>query len=81
MPSDATLSPSAVRTRRYRERRDRGAVVISLEVDSNQLEALVYLGLLNEADVTNRTKVHEAVDFLLFDLAEGGAEITWVEDE
>ena len=81
MPPQTTLSPSAIRTRRYRERRERGAVVISLELDSDKLEALVSLGLLNEADVKSRVKVWEAVDFLLFDLAEGEAEITWVEDE
>ncbi len=77
MPSDATLSPSAVRTRRYRERRDRGSVVISLEVDSEKLGALVDQGFLAEAAVTNRAKVSEAVDVLLFALADGAVEIDW----
>ncbi len=77
MSTQDALSSAAIRTRRYRERRDRGSVVISLEVDSDQLEALVYLGLLNEADVTNRAKVSEAVDVLLFALADGAVEIDW----
>ncbi len=77
MSSDATLSPSAFRTRRYRERRERGSVVISLEVDSEKLGALVDQGFLAEADVKSRAKVSEAVDVLLFALADGAVEIDW----
>ncbi len=77
MPPQTTHSPSAVRTRRYRERRDRGSVVISLEVDSEKLGALVDQGFLAEGDVTNRAKVSEAVDVLLFALADGAVEIDW----
>ncbi len=81
MPIQDALSSSAIRTRRYRERRDRGSVVISLEVDSEKLGALVYLGLLNEAAVTNRAKVAGAVDVLLFALADGAVEIDWAKYE
>ena len=77
MPTQDALSSSAIRTRRYRERRDRGSVVISLEVDSNQLDALVDHGFLAEGDVTNRAKVSEAVDMLLFALADDAVEIGW----
>ncbi len=72
-----TPSPSTIRMRRYRERRDRGAVVISLEVDSNMLDAWVGHGFLAEADVKSRAKVCEAVDMLLFALSDGAIEIDW----
>ena len=75
MPSDPALSPSATRMRRYRERQDRGDVLISLEVDSDNLKALIEHGLLAETDVNNRAKVSKAVDLLLFALAEGMLEI------
>ena len=77
MPPQTTHSPAAIRARRYRARRDRGSVVISLEVDSEKLGALVDQGFLAEVDVTNRAKVSKAVDVLLFALAEGGVEIDW----
>ena len=75
MPPQTTLSSSAIRTRRHRDRRDRGSVVISLEVDSEKLGALVDQGFLAGAAVTNRAKVSEAVDVLLFALADGAVEI------
>ncbi len=68
---------AAIRMRRYRERRDRRAVVISLEVDSYKLDALVDHGFLAEADVKSRAKVCEAVDMLLFALSDGAIEIDW----
>ncbi len=77
MPTQDALSSSAVRTRRYRDRRDRGSVVISLEVDSEKLGALVDQGFLAEAAVKSRAKVSEAVDVLLFALADGAVEIDW----
>ena len=81
MPPQTTLSSAAIRTRRYRERRDRGSVVISLEVDSEKLGALVDQGFLAEGDVTNRAKVAEAVDVLLFALADGAVEIDYAKFE
>ena len=75
MPPQNTPSPSAIRMRRYRERRDRRAVVISLEVDSDTLDALVDHGFLAEADVESRVKVCDAVDILLFALFDGAIEI------
>ncbi len=68
---------AAERMRRYRERRHRGAVVISLEIDSDKLDALVDHGVLAEADAKSRAKVHEAVDLLLFALSDGAIEIDW----
>ena len=77
MPPQNTPSPSAIRMRRYRERRDRRAAVISLEVDSDTLDALVDHGFLAEADVESRAKVHEAVDLLLFILSDDAIEVGW----
>ncbi len=77
MPSDITHSPAAIRTRRYRARRDRGSVVISLEVDSEKLGALIDQGFLDKAAVKSRAKVAEAVDVLLFALADSAVEIDW----
>ncbi len=81
MSTQDALSSSAARTRRYRERRDRGDIVIYLEVDSEKLGALVDQGFLAEAAVTNRAKVHEAVDVLLFALADGAVEIDFAKYE
>ncbi len=77
MSTQDALSSSAIRTRRYRERRDRGSVVISLEVDSEKLGGLIDHGFLAEGDITNRAKVADAVDVLLFTLADGAVEIDW----
>ncbi len=77
MPPQDPPSRSAIRMRRYRERRDCGAVVISLEVDSGKLDALVDHGFLAEADVKSRAKIHEAVDLFLFALSDGAIEIDW----
>ena len=81
MSTQDALSSSAIRTRRYRERRDRGSVVVTLEVDSEKLGALVDHGFLAEGDVTNRAKVAEAVDVLLFALAGGAVEIDFAKYE
>ncbi len=75
MPIENTSSPSAIRTRRYRERRDRGDIVISLEVENYKLRGLIDHGFLAEGDVTNRAKIAEAVDVFLFALADGAVEI------
>ncbi len=81
MPSDATHSPSAIRTRRYRDRRDRGDIVISLEVENYKLRGLIDHGFLAEADVKSRAKVADAVDVLLFALADGAVEIDYAKYE
>ena len=75
MLPQSTPSSSTIRMCRYRERRDRTAVVISLEVDSDGLDALVEQGFLNEADIKSRVKVRKAVDLLLFALSDGVVEI------
>ncbi len=77
MSTQDALSSSAGRTRRYRERRDRGSVVVSLEVEDYKLDALVEHGFLAEGDAKNRAKVAEAVDVLLFALADGAVEIDY----
>ena len=81
MPPQDAPSPAAVRMRRHRERQDRGDVLISLEVDSDVLDALVEQGFLNEAAVKSRAKVCEAVDLLLFAVADGAVEIDWAKYE
>ncbi len=75
MPPQTTLSSAAIRTRRYRERRERGDIVISLEVENYKLRGLIDHGFLAEADVKSRAKVADAVDVLLFALADGAVEI------
>ena len=77
MPSDITDSPAAIRTRRYRDRRDRGSVVVTLEIEDYKLAALIDHGFLAKADVKSRAKVAEAVDVLLFALADDAVEIDW----
>ncbi len=81
MPPQTTLSSSAARTRRYRDRRARGDIVISIEVENYKLRGLIDHGFLAEGDVTNRAKVAEAVDVLLFALADGAVEIDYAKFE
>ncbi len=75
MSTQDALSSSAIRTRRYRERRDRGDIVISLEVENYKLRGLIDHGFLAEGDVKSRAKVADAVDVLLFALADDAVEI------
>ena len=75
MPPYTAPSPAAVRTRHYRERRERGDIVVPLEVENYKLDALVEHGFLEEGDLKNRAKVGEAVGVLLFFLADGAVEL------
>ena len=77
MPLEDNLSPANSRMRRYRERQDRGAVVVSLEIDSDRLDTLIDHGFLDEGDIKSRTKISEAVDLILSALADGAAEMDW----
>ena len=81
MSTQDALSSSTFRTRRYRERRERGSVVISLEVENYKLRGLIDHGFLAEGDVRSRAKVAEAVDVLLFALADGAVEIDFAKYE
>ncbi len=59
-------SSCAARARRYRRRRRAGTVLVSVEVNSEVLNALLEFGLLgNTADAGNRAKVAEAIELIL----------------
>ncbi len=77
MPTRNATSSAAIRTRRYRDRRDRGAVVINFEVEADHLECLVDQGFLAADEATDRAKVADALGLVLFGLSEGDLEMNW----
>ena len=72
------LSPTAVRSRRYRARKREGVIVAPIEVDEAALTALRDYGFINDAsDMHDHAKVSEAVQLLLFVLTERAVEIDY----
>ena len=66
-----SLSPTAVRSRRYRARLRDGVVVAPVEVRPEAMDALVECGFLEETDRRARTEIGVAVAGLLEFLSEG----------
>ena len=56
---------AAIRTRRYRERQRKGAMVFPVEVTANVREGLATYGFLATPDTTDRKEVAAALDRLL----------------
>ncbi len=71
------LSPTATRSRRYRERRRMGITIAPVQVAPEVAEALVATGLLTEADMGDRAKMGESIEVLLFALVDDAIEIDW----
>ncbi len=67
----STPSPAAVRQRRRRERRLRGARIVPVEVDADLLENLAQLGLIDAAEVANPGELAFALSMLLSEVVEG----------
>ena len=62
MPArSSTLSPGAMKQRRYRERRKRGLCVVPLEVSEAEIDDLVRSGLLDPLDACDPEKLAEAI--------------------
>ena len=70
MPDATSRSSAADRARLYRRRRAEGRHVASVEVGSEEIEALVSNGLLAAEDEGDRAAVSEAIGCLLFGLSE-----------
>ncbi len=66
-----TPKPDALRQRRLRERRRRGAKIISVEVDADLLENLERLGLIDAAEVADPGALSFALSMLLSEVVEG----------
>ncbi len=61
-----SLSSSAERTRRYRERKERGVICVApVPVYEEDIEALVAQGRLKPEDRNDAGKVAEAVEYLV----------------
>ena len=75
MTEQITATSSADRSRRYRQRQREGWRVVKLPVHDEYVDALVDHHFLAEGDADDREKVGEAIDLLLFCLAEGAVEI------
>jgi len=71
------LSPTATRSKRYRERRRAGIITAPVRVAPEVAEALVATGLLTEADMVDRAKIGESIEVLLFALVDDAVEIDW----
>ena len=62
------------RNKRYRERQRRGTVVVPVEVNADALEMLGQYGLLDgvgAVGTSDRAKLGEAIELLLYGLAAG----------
>jgi hypothetical protein len=55
------LSPGALRTRRYRDRRKRGAVAVAPELYADDIERLIRLGWLTPTARENKDVIERAV--------------------
>ncbi len=71
------LSPTAARSKRYRQRKREGIIIAPVQVAPEVVDALVTTGLLTEADTGNRAELGEAVEILLYALADDAVEIDW----
>ncbi len=74
MASQTTTS-SVERSRRYRQRKRDGWLVLPVPVHAAYIDALVDHHFLNETDAESREKVAAAIDLFLFCLSEGAVEI------
>ena len=72
-----TATSSVERSRRYRKRQREGYTVVQVPVHDEMVRALVSHNFLAKDDAESREKVAEAVDLLLFCLAEGAVEIDY----
>ncbi len=75
MTTATSPSSGADRARRYRRRKSEGCVVATVEVGPGDLKALVDNMLLEPGELDDRAAISEAIEVLLFALAEGAAEI------
>ncbi len=67
-----SLSSSAERTRRYRERKKRGVICVApVPVYELDIDALVAQGRLKPEDKSDAGKVAEAVEYLIDDWTKG----------
>ena len=75
MVNQPNSSPSATRSRRYRERQHKGTQVIALEVSACDVASLIKYGLTEKGHVANRTEIAEGIQILLYALNHGAIEI------
>jgi len=67
-----SLNSSAERTRRYRERKERGVICVApVPIYDLDIEALVACGRLKPEDRNDAGKVAEAVEYLIDDWTKG----------
>ena len=59
---------SAARTRRYRERRRHGTRCVTVNVNKDELDALVVRGYLPEEDRDNGNAIKKAIEAVLSDI-------------
>ena len=71
MQAMTEISPTAARSKRYRERKREGVVVAPVEVEPEVLDALTFCLFLDEADRHDRAAIGAAVEELLYLLGEG----------
>ena len=70
--TEGTESSSSARSKRYRERKKDGRVVVRLEIDASTRAGLVRYGLLAPSDTGKREEVAGAVGLLLDGISRRG---------
>ena len=63
-------SPAAVRARRYRERRVRGARIVAVEVDGDLLGALYEMELIDSTEAADQSALAFALSMLIAETIE-----------
>ena len=74
-------SSAAVRSRRYRQRRRKSRIVVTIEVDLVKSFALVRYGLIDGSEMKDRKAIAHAIELLLEGLSKNGVAFTieWIE--
>ena len=65
-------SPGAIRMRRSRDRRKRGAVVLQAEIEATMIEALISCGWLHSLERDDRVAVTSAIGAIVYQALNGG---------
>jgi hypothetical protein len=64
-PAAESPNPATIRSRRYRDRKRKGIVLLQAEIQPDMTQALVQLGWLHESEARNRASVVAAIGALV----------------
>ena len=80
MASQTATSSSVERSRRYRQRKREGAILVPVETSAGAIDGLVRHGLLDQTDIGDRDKIGNAIALILEGLSKNAVsfEPSWV---